>query len=329
MKKNFVRVLCAILGIFAIFITGTTITSANELDGTDIVTAVKEGIQENKIDFNLERKLSDVQQDLLSIIKEKNGKEFETQLEGEYFRILEAIESGNLLISDSDEKNIMYSEFSSIYLTRIASILPVNPTDEEVAEILQEKEVLLERTFNDIRTENIALILSTEDAPKARMARAAFNVTNATKYARDWWNRRNVLFPLYESDCTNFASQIAFYGGKPLRNSPNASGMTWTHTAGVTASSPWKLAHNFMVFWTADGYSTRQFSTKNEAQGYVREGDFIGYFKKNTFEISHIAYVSKKSGNTAYITQHTTDRVDTTWNSINTDNYSAFIVLRF
>ncbi|WP_339101938.1 amidase domain-containing protein [Candidatus Enterococcus clewellii] len=303
--------------------------SADEIDGTDIVTAVKEEIQENEIDFNLEITLENAQKDLLSAIKENIGQEFDTQLEGEYFNVLGAIEAGNLTLGNSGEENAMYSEFASIYLTRIAALVPVEPTDEEIVALLHEKEYLLERTFNDIRTENISLILGTENTVKPRMARAGFNVTNATKYARDWWNRRNVLFPLYESDCTNFASQIAFYGDKGLRNSANASGMTWTHTAGVTASSPWKLAHNFIVFWTTDGCSTRQFTTKNEAQGYVREGDFVGYFKKNTFQITHIAYVSKKSGNTAYITQHTTDRKDTSWNSINTDSYSSFIVLRF
>lgn len=41
-----------------------------------------------------------------------------------------------------------------------------------------------------------------------------------------------------------------------------------------------------------------------------------------------MAYVSKKSGSTAYITQHTTDRVDTSWNSIDTNAYSSFVIIR-
>lgn len=136
-----------------------------------------------------------------------------------------------------------------------------------------------------------------------------------------------MLFPSYSSDCTNFALQIAYYGGKSLR--PNANGLNWNHNAGVNATRAWTLAHDVMVFWTADGNTTRQFTSKAQAQSYAREGYFIGYFKKNTYQFTHIAYVSKKSGANICITQHTTDRKDALWNSLDTSSWSSFVVLRF
>lgn len=82
--------------------------------------------------------------------------------------------------------------------------------------------------------------------------------------------------------------------------------------------------HGLMhIAWTADGVSTRHFTSKSEAQSYTRAGDFVAYWK-----ITHMAYVSKKFGSTAYITQHTTDRVDTPWNNIDTNAYSSFVIIR-
>lgn len=243
-------------------------------------------------------------------------------------KLLQELDTGILSVGDSDSENIAYSEFAGIYFSRIGSILPENATVDQLSAVNEVKDALLSRTFDSIRTENINLILETEEVAPSRSARAAFNVTNANEYARRWWNRRNMLYPVYDNDCTNFASQIAQAGGKPLRPSPNASGMAWTHTAGVSATSAWINAHSFTNFWTADGVATRHFTSKSEAQSYTRAGDFIAYWEKNTFQITHMAYVSKKSGSTAYITQHTTDRVDTSWNSIDTNAYSSFVIIR-
>ncbi|MBO0475099.1 hypothetical protein IGL98_000116 [Enterococcus sp. DIV0840] len=330
MKKTTLRIVVTTCAVLSTAILTGFQANADESEGMKISEVVKEDIKNENSEIDLDQNLGQVQAELLVLFENQFNKKFETQLEQEYFEFLQNIEFGDLTLSSVEEENLKYSEFASIYLNRIGSILPVEPTEQDIDFVTQEKQTLLSKSFDEIKQENMNMILSTENSkPNYLNSRAGFNVAKATSYARTWATRRNMLFPSYSSDCTNFASQIAYYGGKPLRPNANGSGLNWNHNAGVNATRAWTLAHGFMTFWTADGMTTRQFTSKAQAQSYAREGDFIGYFKNNTYQFTHIAYVSKKSGSNIYITQHTTDRKDALWNNLDTSSWNSFVVLRF
>ncbi|WP_170923019.1 hypothetical protein [Candidatus Enterococcus palustris] len=52
-----------------------------------------------------------------------------------------------------EEENLKYSEFASIYLNRIGSILPIEPTEQDLDFVNQEKQTLLSKSFDEIKQE--------------------------------------------------------------------------------------------------------------------------------------------------------------------------------
>lgn len=85
---------------------------------------------------------------------------------------------------------------------------------------------------------------------------------------------------------------------------------------------------DFFTYWTLDkGAVTYQATSEADAITYMVEGSFIGYWLNNTYEMTHTSYCSAKKSGKAYITQHTTDRKNIDFATINTSNYYAFVIM--
>lgn len=81
-------------------------------------------------------------------------------------------------------------------------------------------EQYVDTTLGEIRDENLA----SEAEARALVTpqpRVAYNLTKAQNYAYTHWQVYNPAFPLFSSDCTNFASQILNAGGFPFSNDWN------------------------------------------------------------------------------------------------------------
>ncbi|MBL1230194.1 amidase domain-containing protein [Enterococcus sp. BWB1-3] len=282
-------------------------------------------------DFDLSSKLIDSETKLLVAAKEQLGKTFEDKFSSEYFNFLnEVANTDKIKIGSSESENIEFNEFASIYTNRIGSITPITEIETSTLDMFNARTSLLNKTYNEIKEENRASILAAENAGSSRIqSRTGFGVYSATTYAKKHAKSYNTNYRAFPSDCTNFVSQIANAGGKSQSYYQNASGMTWYYVNALSYSPTWTLAHQFFVYWTASGASTSQYTTKTSAQQGMTEGTFVAYWKKNTYEITHASYVSQKSGTKAYITQHTTDRLNEAWDGLDVSAYSSFILLKF
>lgn len=281
-------------------------------------------------DFDLNVTLRDTENRLIQAATLKLDKYFESTLNKDYIKFLtEVANTDNIVIGDSEKENVEFNEFAAIYVNRIGSILPSNPTPEELDQLKNSRDELIARTYLDIRSENRNAILLSESVRSPNKVPAYFNISAATYYAKQYAKKYNPNFRAFDNDCTNFTSQIAQAGGKQQSYIPNASGLTWYYFNGLSYSITWTVAHQFFVYWTAEGASMYQYNDKASAQAGMSEGSFVAYFKKNTFEITHASYVSQKSGGKAYITQHTTDRLNEAWDNINVSAYSSFIIMKF
>lgn len=132
MKKRTLKGVIVSCGIVGILGFGGLSVSAEESAGSDLVTVVQE---ETQVEFDLNQTLQQVQINLASKIKDKLELEFANQLDSEYLKLLQALDEGALSVGDSEQENIVYSEFAGIYFSRIASILPENATEDQLTVI--------------------------------------------------------------------------------------------------------------------------------------------------------------------------------------------------
>lgn len=222
-------------------------------------------------------------------------------------------------------------EYSNIYFNRVGSM---QLADNSNLDVIQKSRLeLLNKTFQNIKDENAINIMEAEQSglvpkPSARRNKT-LNVANATGYARKWAFDRNYSFPNYKEDCTNFASQILYYGNVEPSTAVNASGNSWQFGGG--AGKGWYNAHQFFTYWSAEGKPVSGFTNATGVKNAAKEGYFLGYKSKKTYEIHHVAYVSKKSGSKIYITQHVTDRRDQDWDTLASTVFlnDSVLVLKF
>lgn len=330
MKKQVLKTILSI-GIITTLISFAHVATADTVGSESFVQAIQKIEANQNFDFNLKNTLRDTQTDLLDTVKVQLGISFSEDVSPEYIEFLKELEMNPDILDVSEEKNVQFNEFAAIYINRIASIIPIDVSDDELKSIQIEIETLLSRTFEDIKNENLSLIINADEINNNLIQpQASFSVSNATKYAKKHaLNYNTSLFRSFDNDCTNFISQIGQAGGLSQNYIPNASGWTWWYSNSISYSTAWTVAQRFFEYHTANGATTSQATTKSAAQSAMTEGTFVGYWKKNTYEITHASYVSQKSNGKAYITQHTTDRLNTAWDSIDVSAYSSFILLKY
>lgn len=254
----------------------------------------------------------------------------------EYPSIINSIITNEIIIDDYLKEEIY--EYISVYQARI---IPLQEDENSQDEFLKERELLLNRTFEDIKTENIKSLMAAEELNlKKNMNRAAVynrkkpNLKAMNDYAKRWASGFNPQYPKYNNgDCTNFASQILERSGLGSVNKKNDSGLTWYNNGSYGTSTAWRLAHQFAIFWTAEGYPTRTFKDKdtNGVNNYAKAGDFLAYFTRGTYQINHITYVNRKDGNkNIRVSQHSSPRYDDIWRNINVwGQFNQVISIRF
>lgn len=279
---------------------------------SEIINADKLKRNNDSFDFNI--KLGDIESQILDYFSKNN---ISMNAENPNF-------STYLTEIVDDQTNPIHNEaffeyvkeFAYIYDNRIGSIQASDGSNTNEINIARLE--LLAKSFADIKNENVNNILTSEAGgklikPQTRRNKT-LNVANASSYARKFALDRNLNFPNYRADCTNFASQILYYGNVEPSSAVNASGHSWLFTGGGTLA--WYNAHQFLNYWSAEGKPVAGFSTAAGVKGAAREGYFLGYQSKKTYEVHHIAYVNKKVGNKIYISQHITDRRDYDWDAL-------------
>ncbi|MGX7419371.1 amidase domain-containing protein [Carnobacterium gallinarum] len=328
-KKIFSLLFCGV----ALALMGTIVIPASNAyaeEGKTISELVKTDEMKRTIStFNLNETLGNIE---MKIIAHMNENAIKIDPESfEYFEYLDGfVVNENNIIKNTDFYEYA-KEFSIIYVARIGAIQEADGSNKE--EVSLAREELLKKSFNDIKNENISDLLETEtmgsiNNPMSRRS-TALNVANAVKYAKTYGKGHNIAFPVYKEDCTNFASQIAFYGGVEQSSKVNGSGNSWFSTSG--ASTAWKLAHNFATYWTAEGKNVRGYTTVSSVKANATVGNFLAYSSRNSYQIHHITFVTQKVGSKLYISQHSTNRSNEDWDIVSAGvlNEDTVLIIKF
>lgn len=315
--KNRVLKFCGLLILFLLINNISNITVlAEDLSIGDRIRLN----EQNKIapDFDLSKNLKETEEKLLLAAKESLNKEYTDFTSVGYLNFLDDVANTNLYqLGSSESENIEFTEFSAIYISNIFA----DSTEKD-------RTSLLNKTYQEIKEENIKNFLQAEKSSKNVNDRSAyFNYSKGTAYAKQYSLKYNNYYQNFPSDCTNFTSQIAFAGGKQKVWTKNASGYAWYWDKNNVYSHAWTVANIFTQYWTADGALTITETSKVGAQRAMKEGAFIAYWNKNTYQISHMSYCNYKRDGKANISQHTTDRWNYPWDNVNTSPYSSVIIL--
>lgn len=326
-----------LLATTLVFLGLNGIISNAEEHSNSLVESIVENEKSNDSVLDLSIKLIDTEKKLLNIYKEKEKLENISYNDFNYLEFLNEISMANSLdIGINAEENSEFSEFSTIYINRIASFVPNDLTSEDILEIEKQRDILLNKTYQDIKDENMSLFFELENnqqtlsrSSRAAISEGSFNIQSASYYAKQYAEKPNTNYRYFgNGDCTNFASQIVKHAGKKMNYYKNNSGLTWYYTNGTASAPAWRLAHQFLVYWSADYNVTYSCATKSDVKSRAIEGDFIAYWKKGTYEIGHISYVNAKKNGKINVSQHSTNRYNYSFDTQDTSAYSSFIVLR-
>lgn len=143
----------------------------------------------------------------------------------------------------------------------------------------------------------------------------SFDSNAAFEYALTYSTKRNPKYPSFDSDCTNFASQILESGGEPQVSGGdyNSVHVGWWHRndwGQHLQSRTWTLADEFMKY----------FGVKNCGSDHldfsftIQEGDFIALDFGKDGDWDHVGYVMVPGNGTGpggyrdyHVAQHTQD----------------------
>ncbi|ESU34120.1 hypothetical protein G3A_02670 [Bacillus sp. 17376] len=197
------------------------------------------------------------------------------------------------------ENNTVLSEQEK---AELISLLPASPNDPSTSEN--------EEVSGDVVS--IATVYSN-----------GYDNIKARDYAYKWWDGRNPAYDYYAykegcsiydkscwsqwNDCANFVSQALYAGGMKMRyGSSYTSSASWSY--GVVPSYTWGGAHNFYTHWKARAGVASSVSA-------LQTGDAVNADYSGDGHIDHTALITKNTGSYSsnkYLTQHTTDRKETT-----------------
>lgn len=195
--------------------------------------------------------------------------------------------------------NILLSEQENAELD---SLLPASPNDLSTSE-------------NEVASEDVLSI--------ATVFSNGYDNIKARDYAYKWWDGRNPLYDYYAykegcsvsskscwsewNDCANFVSQALYAGGMKMKyGSSYTSDSSWSY--GVVPSYTWGGAHNFYKHWKSRAVVASTVSA-------LQTGDAVNADFSSDGHIDHTALITKNTGsasNQKYLTQHTSDKKETT-----------------
>lgn len=249
----------------------------------------------------------------------------------DYTKELQKIQE-DLLLSDE-----LVLDYISHYLSEVAEIQLVDGSNQSEVDSVNSK--LISQSFSEKRNQNVEAIkelaernqVSTPLNRTAKKPLRSLNVKKATDYALRFANGNNgVDYPIFASDCTNFASQIAKAGGIQSSNSyKNYSGSYW-HPSALSRNKAWYNAQAFFNFFNAEGMRTYGAGNKSEVNKYGEAGDMLCYIRRSSGAVDHVAYVNRKTNGKVYISQHSVNRRDKKFDDIDVfSQFSYVFVLKF
>jgi len=110
-----------------------------------------------------------------------------------------------------------------------------------------------------------------------------YNVSKGVEYAQKYAVNYNPQYYDYDSDCTNFVSQIISYAGVP-----ETSGWYWESATKNGCSKAWRIADNFCKEFGIDYKNSKSFDTYSNK---LSKGDVITYDMTNDGDWDHLGYV--------------------------------------
>lgn len=186
-----------------------------------------------------------------------------------------------------------------------------------------------DKTIAEIKQENMELAQALEQHQpiQQRQPREAYAIILAKDYARKYAIIPDYSYPVYLSDCTNFASHILRAGGF----SPNPD---WHYDADLypAGNLVWVRAAGFVEYWSLiRGYLGEVCTSASQVNAYTDEGDFLVWMNIDTIEWYHTQFVqSKNMMGEAHCTQHTPNYFNVSFNSrvdsTTFDNNHVYIV---
>lgn len=122
------------------------------------------------------------------------------------------------------------------------------------------------------------------------MANHIYDRERAATYADEWWNKRNLDFPIFEVDCTNFVSQCLLAGGAEMWGEPDRLAGWWYN--GDMWSLSWSVAHSFYWYFKAGAGSLEAEERKTAKE--LEIGDVICYDFSGNNRYDHTTIVTAK-----------------------------------
>lgn len=170
------------------------------------------------------------------------------------------------------------------------------------------------KTIADIRQENIELeqTLQQQQSKQPIQPREAYDVISAKEYAKKHANFPDLSYPVYWSDCTNFASHI-------LRAGNFAPNPDWHYDGDLYPSGNlvWIQAAGFVQYWSLiRGYLGDVCTNATQVNASATPGDFLVWKNTDTYEWYHTQFVQYKNILAEiYCTQHTPNYYNVLFNS--------------
>lgn len=180
----------------------------------------------------------------------------------------------------------------------------------ETAGVSKEAMITALARINNLPREEDAAVRDA-DEQAAKSTSGTFSRQAAADYAVTWWDSRNPSYRSFDADCTNFISQAMYAGG-------------WTHVSGLylNASAWWYNSLNQSRSWinvdywhdfacVHSGRTTKLTNPKSLYVGEVLQVDFTNNSSKD-----HSMIVTTKSSNDIFLTYHTNDTLDRSYNEL-------------
>ncbi|GIP44045.1 hypothetical protein J45TS6_25040 [Paenibacillus sp. J45TS6] len=179
-------------------------------------------------------------------------------------------------------------------------------------------------TSNNETTINEASLDSTTEIDTLAVSANGYNNITARDYAYSWWNKRNPTYSTYYAekngcdvansscwakwnDCTNFVSQALYAGGMKFRTGSSYTSNDAWQFGPLVPTYTWGGAQNFYNHWSKRAGVA-------SAVTALQTGDAVNADFGADGSINHTAIITKNTGNSAsnkYLTQHTTDKKET------------------
>lgn len=159
------------------------------------------------------------------------------------------------------------------------------------------------------------------------MTIASYTPADAAKYATQYANGKNVLYPYYSgSDCTNFVSQCLKAGGLPMVGSNSKTGIydstsKWycicTESSTINpdkgrkyaVTTSWIRVSDFNTYWTSKAKSKTTKASASTLNSSCAVGDVVQVLSAaGTPE--HSVIISKKTNGKAYYCGHSNNASD-------------------